>query len=70
MSYIALDKAQAEGFTIDRHCYPWVAYKGPRFSPSEWHVTDTDIEFELKQENIRLMSEVRKLHARDCEDRT
>lgn len=24
------------GYTVDRHCYPWVAYKGPRFEPDIW----------------------------------
>lgn len=24
------------GYTIDRHTYPWTAYKGPRFMPTEW----------------------------------
>lgn len=28
--------AEADGFTIDRHCFPWIAYKGPRFQPDEW----------------------------------
>ena len=28
-------QAEAQGFTVDRHCYPWFAYKGPRFSPEE-----------------------------------
>lgn len=26
---------QRQGWTIDRRCYPWLAYKGPRFSPTE-----------------------------------
>lgn len=28
-------KAEAEGFTVDTHVYPWFAYKGERFSPTE-----------------------------------
>ena len=28
------DEAEAQGFTVDTTCYPWVGYKGPRFSPS------------------------------------
>lgn len=27
------DEAREMGWTVDRHCYPWVAYLGPRFSP-------------------------------------
>lgn len=29
----AVEVAEAQGFTIDRHTYPWVAYTGARFSP-------------------------------------
>lgn len=32
------------GFTIDDTCYPWVAYKGPRFAPTESHWCYTDRE--------------------------
>lgn len=32
---ITATQAEAQGFTVDRHCYPWFAYKGPRFSPDE-----------------------------------
>jgi hypothetical protein len=39
--------AKAEGFTVDRHCYPWVAYKGSRFNPSECKYIRTDDECEL-----------------------
>lgn len=37
MTATVLTAAQAEaaGFIVDRHCYPWFAYKGPRFSPNE-----------------------------------
>lgn len=37
-------EAEAQGFTIDRHCWPWLAYKGPRFEPTEYFgiVPDTD----------------------------
>lgn len=44
MSYIGLTEAREQGFTIDENCYPWVAYKGPRFNPTEWHYTQTDTE--------------------------
>jgi hypothetical protein len=27
-------KARELGFTIDTHVYPWLAYKGARFSPT------------------------------------
>jgi hypothetical protein len=34
-------EALEKGYTVDRHCYPWVAYKGPRFQPTEWHTIKT-----------------------------
>jgi hypothetical protein len=37
-------QAEQQGFTIDRHCYPWVAYKGERFKPMELHQVYTDTE--------------------------
>lgn len=38
-----IDEIEAErrGYTVDRHCYPWVAYKGPRFTPDEVIEIDT-----------------------------
>ena len=27
-------EAVAMGWTVDRHTYPWVAYLGPRFTPT------------------------------------
>ena len=38
---------RAQGFTIDECCYPWVAYKGPRFRPDEWHSCLTNKEAAL-----------------------
>lgn len=28
------EQAEAEGWTVDTHCYPWFAYKGGRFAPT------------------------------------
>lgn len=36
-----------EGFSVDRVCYPWVAYKGSRFKPDEWYEIPTDREVEF-----------------------
>lgn len=41
------EQAEAQGFTVDCHCYPWTAYKGPRFAPSEWQHVLTDEEARL-----------------------
>ena len=38
------NEMEAAGFTIDRHCYPWLAYKGERFRPTESHVCFTNEE--------------------------
>lgn len=39
--------AKELGFTIDETCYPWVAYKGPRFQPVELRYCFTDLESKL-----------------------
>jgi protein-tyrosine phosphatase len=33
-------QAKEQGYIIDTHCYPWVAYKGARFEPDEWFLVD------------------------------
>lgn len=38
--------AEAQGYTIDRTCYPWFAYKGLRFHPSVFAYCFTDLEVE------------------------
>ena len=32
---LTASQAEAEGSVVDRTCYPWFAYKGPRFAPDE-----------------------------------
>jgi hypothetical protein len=39
--------AEAAGFTVDTSCYPWFAYRGPRFRPTEQADVFTDLEAEL-----------------------
>ena len=41
------EQAKAQGFIIDDTCYPWVAYKGQRFAPTEIHDCYTELEAEL-----------------------
>lgn len=36
------EAAVAAGYLVDTHVYPWVAYKGPRFNPSEWFTCAPD----------------------------
>ncbi len=38
---ITVQAAEHNGFEIDRSCYPWIAYKGPRFDPDETHTVVT-----------------------------
>lgn len=47
-------EAESAGFVVDKTCYPWVAYKGPRFQPTEWHYIDTDREASLREDAERL----------------
>ena len=49
-------QAMAEGFTIDDTCYPWFAYKGPRFRPTEYRECYTELEAELLQINKSVAS--------------
>jgi hypothetical protein len=44
------DELEAQGFTIDRHCSPPVAYKGPRFAPTEIWQCYSDFESQLLRE--------------------
>lgn len=39
-------KAEKQGYTVDTHVYPWLAYKGPRFNPTFAQQIETDKESE------------------------
>lgn len=39
-------KAEKQGYTVDTHVYPWLAYKGPRFNPTHTQQIETDKESE------------------------
>lgn len=41
------EAAEKAGFAVDCTCYPWVAYKGPRFNPEVWGHVRTDTESQL-----------------------
>lgn len=45
--HITRAKAIAKGFTVDDTCYPHLAYKGPRFAPTDYCRVVTDLEAEL-----------------------
>lgn len=47
MPRVRPELAVARGYTIDTSCYPNVAYKGPRFNPTEWVPVFTDVENQL-----------------------
>jgi hypothetical protein len=42
------NESRALGFIVDDTCYPWLAYKGPRFSPTEKQEVLTDTEAQLR----------------------
>lgn len=41
-------EARKCGYRVDDSCYPWVAYKGPRFNPTIWEYCYTDEEEKLR----------------------
>ena len=45
-------EARAQGYTVDSTCYPWVAYKGERFSTHQWEGIFTDTEAELIEAQV------------------
>jgi hypothetical protein len=56
------EDAKIRGLIVDDTCYPWFAYKGPRFGPTENHDCLTDLEAKL----FEVVNEVAKF--RNCED--
>lgn len=42
-------QAKAAGYTVDESCYPWIAYKGPRFQPTTHVAINTDRESDLER---------------------
>ena len=36
-------EAERQGFTLDEHCNPPVAYKGPRFDPDAWCYVESSL---------------------------
>lgn len=45
--FLSKAAAEAEGYTVDTHVYPWFAYKGPRFLPEVARYCLTDREAEM-----------------------
>jgi len=53
---VSAAQVESWGFLVDRRAYPWVAYKGFRAAPTEWHWIKTDEEIaerKLRQKNSR-----------------
>ena len=44
---LTITEAKAQGFTVDNHAYPPLAYKGPRSKPTHTKQCFTDLETEL-----------------------
>ena len=47
--------AEQHGYTIDRSCYPWAAYKGRRFNPTDLKPCYTRMEWNQLETINRLM---------------
>lgn len=47
MKKLHIPDARAAGFIIDTHCYPPMAYTGPRFNPTAQHPCYTPLESAL-----------------------
>jgi hypothetical protein len=45
--FLSKAAAEAEGFVVDTHVYPWFAYKGPRFRPDASRDCLTDMEADM-----------------------
>jgi hypothetical protein len=41
-------KAEQQGWAVDTTVYPWLAYKGPRFNPTQTQQIETDKESALR----------------------
>lgn len=52
-------EARAQGYIVDESCSPWVAYKGPRFNPTEWFYLLTDTESAKMTESEYVLQELR-----------
>lgn len=55
------ERFEAQGFTVDKTCSPWVAYKGPRFNPTEWHTIRNDNESVLADALLALLAHYKQL---------
>lgn len=42
--WMTIAEAEAKGYTVNTHCYPPVAYKGPTFAPTEKVCVLTNLE--------------------------
>lgn len=57
MSGLTPAEAEARGYKVDRCCYPWVGYKGPRFKPGVTVRVLTDHEAALLAQVEKLTEE-------------
>ena len=58
-------EAEALGYTVDEHCYPWFAYKGSRFAPDErvfGILTDKEAELAAALEAMLAQGDFRSPH--------
>lgn len=48
------EEAREQGFAVDDTVYPWLAYKGPRFSPEKSFLVYTDMEATIRNQPRRM----------------
>jgi hypothetical protein len=63
MSRITIKQAKEDGFIVDTCCYPYVAYKGPRFQPTEHRDCYTELEESLLNQRDELVAALKSAKA-------
>ncbi len=66
---VLIDAAEAQGFTVDTHVNPPIAYKGPRFSPTAWMTLRVEEDCSSEPDDSELLSMETKIRV-TMEDET
>lgn len=61
LTYITPAEARKQGFKIDHTTYPWLAYKGERFRPTESTQCYTALEASLQEQVEKITDETIEL---------
>lgn len=65
---ISVETCRKLHLTVDRSCYPWIGYKGPRFAPTEVRKVWTDEEYDLYK-HIRVVQQDARNRIKKFENR-